>query len=611
MTVSGVDIAVIVVYFAAILLFGSWFGRYTRTTRDFFFGGQRFSWWLIAMSCVATVVGSYSFVKYSEKAYVHGLSSTMSYLNDWPVAAVFVMSWLPLIYYTRITSIPEYLEHRFDRRTRLAGTVILLVYLVGYIGINFYTLAVAMNTIVGWEITGWPVLVTTGVMASICAVYMHAGGQTAVIMTDLLQGFLLLIAGFLLFVLGLNHVGGIEGLLASLTPKQRLPFADFNKPPGFHSVGVFWQDGIANSFAFYCMHQGIIMRFLSAKSVKDGRKAIYTVVLVLMPLAAIAVSNAGWLGRAMVTQGTLPKDVDKNKVFVEVTRVLCGPGAFGLIMAALTAALMSTVDTLIAAVSAVTVNDVWKPYVAPGRDDRYYLKVARNVAIAATIAGVCFVPLFASLRSIYEAHGAFTAAVTPPMVVVLLLGMFWRRFSARAAFLTLIGSSLCILATFKFPEMIKPFAHGVVPDPAKPYIYMRSFFGIVVSLGLAVLFTSFFPARGEARAGFVLSTLGAAKRRFKGGEPNEEKGEKVFGRLEVRAEEGLRLSSSFMKRLKAREGDILYVSDARWYLGGVRSIHIKAGPPHDKGEDLILMGEAQVKIARLDPARAVMVEKII
>ncbi|RME28063.1 MAG: sodium:solute symporter family protein, partial [Deltaproteobacteria bacterium] len=77
---TGLDYFLIIAYFVVMLGFGSLFSRFTKSTKDFFFGGQRFSWWLIAFSCVATTVGSYSFYKYSAKAFSYGLSSTMTYL---------------------------------------------------------------------------------------------------------------------------------------------------------------------------------------------------------------------------------------------------------------------------------------------------------------------------------------------------------------------------------------------------------------------------------------------------------------------------------------------------------------------------------------------------
>ena len=149
---ENIDYVVMLGYFAAVLGFGLYFGRYTSTTKDFFFGGQRFSWWLIAFSCVATVVGSYSFIKYSAAGFRYGISSTQSYLNDWFWMPLWMCIWLPIICYGRILSVPEYFERRFGRQARVVSTVILLIYLVGYIGINFLTLGKAIAALTGWPV---------------------------------------------------------------------------------------------------------------------------------------------------------------------------------------------------------------------------------------------------------------------------------------------------------------------------------------------------------------------------------------------------------------------------------------------------------------------------
>ncbi len=138
------DWIVMVVYFIAIMLFGSYFGRYTKNTSDFFFGGRRFSWWLITMSIVATGVGSHSFVKYSAKGFQHGISSSMTYLNDWFFIAFFMFGWLPIIVYSKVRSIPEYFEKRFSPSARFLATILLLLYMIGYIGIGFLTLGKAV-----------------------------------------------------------------------------------------------------------------------------------------------------------------------------------------------------------------------------------------------------------------------------------------------------------------------------------------------------------------------------------------------------------------------------------------------------------------------------------
>ena len=120
-----IDYIVILVYFLGVVGFGMYFSRYTRSTKDFFFGGQRFAWWLIAFSGIATTVGSYSFVKYSDVGFKYGVSSTQTYLNDWFWMPILMLVWLPIIYYQRVVSVPEYFERRFGRASRVAATVLL------------------------------------------------------------------------------------------------------------------------------------------------------------------------------------------------------------------------------------------------------------------------------------------------------------------------------------------------------------------------------------------------------------------------------------------------------------------------------------------------------
>ncbi len=169
-------------------------------------------------------------------------------------------------------------------------------------------------------------------------------------------------------------------------------------------------------------------------------------------------------------------------------------------MAALTAALMSTADTLINATAAVAVNDVWRPYVSPGRSDGYYLKVARWASIATAVCGILLVPIFMGFENIFDAHGTFTAAITPPLVVALILGILWRRYTTAGALATLVLGTLAILFSMRYPSLIDPFSHGIDPagEGAKAYKYIRACFGVVVCVGLGVVVSMFTQKRSAA-----------------------------------------------------------------------------------------------------------------
>jgi SSS family solute:Na+ symporter len=376
-------------------------------------------------------------------------------------------------------------------------------------------------------------------------------------------------------------------------------------------VGIFWQDGIANTFALYMMNQGFILRFLSLKSVKEIKKTYLSLILVLMPLAAIAVSNAGWVGRAMVSAGLLPASVNAEQVFVQVAGKVAQPGMFGFIMAALSAALMSTIDTLINAVSAVAVNDVYKPYFCPDASDRHYLRVARIISLSSAFLGILLVPLFASFRSIYLAHGSFTASITPPMIVAIVLAAYWKRFTPKAAFWTLVGGSALVGLSIFWPVIITPFSHGV--DGAGGFKYMRALYGLIGSLAIAVTISFLTKSKKDpAKEGLVVGSLDRAKRHYKGAPANEKEGRSCTGKLEVdNAVDELSVSKTMVDRMAAETGDIVYISDARRWLGGLRSVHAKISLIHDGEENTILISPDLIKQGNFLIHKKHRIEKII
>ena len=596
---TGIDRVVILIYFLLVMGFGAYFGKYSKTTSDYFFGGRRFSWWLITISIVATGIGSHSFVKYSTKAYQYGFSSTMTYMNDWFFMPLFMFGWLPIIYYTKVRSIPEYFEKRFNKTARYLATTMTLLYMIGYIAIQLLTLATAL-----YRIYNIPLMATVIIIAIATSIYMHFGGQTSVIFTDLFQGLILLFAGLLLFFLGIQYLGaghfsyGLNSFWSFLTPEQKLPLAHFNHPPNFNFVGIFWQDGIAGSIGFLFLNQGLIMRFMAAKNVNEGRKAAAFNVLLVLPISAIVVSNAGWIGRAIANgmPGILPMDLQPNDVFVAVTNIVASPGVFGFIIAALCAALMSTADTLVNASSAIVVNDIYGPLSKKEQTDKKQLEVARYASIGIKVIAIILVPFFNSFDSIYEAHGWFHSTFTPPLVVAVFLGIFWKRFTTPAVIATFtVGAFLMILGQFNH-ELIAPFSHGIELRPGRGYSYIGALYNIFVcaSVGVIVSFLTAPPTKEKVN-GLTVYDVANLKANFKGGKINENEGEIVIVDWEISDsnENVIKFSKNDMERMKAEVGDLVYLCDNRKWLGGLKSIHSVYGNPHDADGVVIITNEQQ------------------
>jgi solute:Na+ symporter, SSS family len=585
---STITYVVLVGYFVVVLGFGAVFSKFTKSTKDFFFAGQRFAWWVIAFSLVATTVGSYSFIKYSQVAYEHGVSSSMSYLNDWFWMPLFFFVWLPVIYFSRVSSVPEFFERRFGRGVRNLVTAVMLIYLLGYIGVNLVTMGQALHAMLGWKVT-----TAAWIVAIVCAVYVTAGGQTSVIMTDLLQGVILLFAGLALLFVGVDALGGFGPFWDAIPVELRAPLRPYNDPPEFNFVGVFWQDGVSQTMFLYFINQGMIMRFLAARSERDGRKAMAVSVLALMFVSMIAVSSGGWIGRALVETGMIPAPDDPKNIFVIVADYLFHPAVFGFLMAAVVAALMSTADTLINATSAVVVNDIWKPYIKPDADDRHYLRVARVVTVGAALVGMALVPLFDSFESIYHAHGAFTASITPPMAVATIFAICWRRFSSRAAFATLGLGIVAMVVSIIWPAVIAPFSFGVeqAGEGFKAWSFQRACYGFVVTFAIGMV-AGLVSRKADPKRieGLVWGTVDEARRRYKGRAPKHDVGpfikmeidaveERLLPPPEAVGAEGflggtrqpVRLHPDDLKRMGAEAGDLLLLVHPGLIKGGFLS----------------------------------------
>ena len=686
---TSTDWIVMVIYFLAIMSFGTYFGRYTKDTSDFFFGGRRFSWWLITMSIVATGVGSHSFVKYSAKGFEHGFSSSMTYLNDWFFVPFFMFGWLPIIVYSKVRSIPEYFEKRFNPSARFLATILLLLYMIGYIGIGFLTLGKAVIPMLpeSFQIFGSIVDITLMraiiVIAIITGIYITFGGQTAVIFTDLLQGFILLFAGFLLFILGITYVGGGQEFWDLLPLTWKLPLADFNEPSSFNFVGIFWQDAVAGSVGFLFMNQGLLMRFMACKSVNEGRKAATINILFVLPLSAIVVGNAGWLGKAMsvMDPGIVSPNTSPDEIFVVVASIVTSPGIFGFIMAALTAALMSTVDTLINATAAIFVNDVYRPimkylkkkYDNNKQKDKQELFAARITSIAITAAGVLSVLAFIQFPTVYEAHGYFHSTLTPPLVVAIFMGVFWKRFTPAGVITTFLGGVLLMILGARFPEVfISPFDHGIEMNPDRPYSYIRAFYNLIVCVGVGVFVTVttviqkniastiksnknsksimwvlsvftgvvyllailgfsslqfIFPVfiivlvpiivtyysdydEESSTKGLTVYSINEAKLAFKGSKVNEKLGETVEVNFFVsdHEQDEVMFSKNDLLKLGAEVGDLVYLSDKRKWLGGLKSIHSKIGKPHNE-DGKVYLSEDLIDHGLFDKGKMLIAEK--
>jgi len=617
-------IVIIVSYFMMVAFFGAYFSKFSSNIHDFFFSGQRFAWWLPFVSMMATGIGAYSYLKYSEQGFNTGMSSAMVYMNEWFIIPLFFFAWLPLMYWTKTRSIPQYFERRFNAVTRYVTVVIMLAYIFYYIGYNLFTIGLAFQGIFGFS-----PLWTLPLITVILGFYVSLGGQTAVIFTDLVQGILLYVAGFLAFGYGLFVLGGFSDFFAYLPLEHRLPFADFRENHYFNSVGIFWGDALAGSIAFLFLNQGFLMRFLSVRSVNEARLAGMANIMITLPLSALVVGSVGWIGKSILTKqealngalvsSDLLQIENSYHTFVKVVGyvVQSNPIVLGIILSALLAALMSTIDTLINAAAAIFIYDIYRPLVRPHSSDRHYLRAAKFSTLGIAILGLLLASwFFFQQGTLMSIHYKGIMVIIPSIVTTLLLGVLWNRFNSVAACSALIVGVSFTFMTLKFPEWIYPlrvFFYGA--ETGDPFLF-RALFGMLVSglTGIMVcLFTK--PANPEKIKGYTLDTIDSAIFSFKGGRPNFKKGKKAH-RLKIKIDESLKegeivLSEDNIKKLKAKPQDIIYLGDQRWHLGGLRSSRFRLAQKITKENELVLMSRKSLEKTYLLEDRLTFAKKLI
>ncbi len=604
---------VLVIYFVGITFLGLYFSRFSSNITDFFFSGRRFAWWLPTMSMVATGIGSYSYLKYSEQGFNTGMNSTHVYFNDWFLFPVFLFGWLPILYFNRIKSIPEYFEKRFNSVARYLCVLIILSYIFYYIGYNLFTIGVAIE-----GIFGIPAMVSLPVIAVLLSVYVTLGGQTAVIFTDLFQGMILYLVGFLVIGCGIYALGGLGEFWSYLPVENRLPLASFNSNPRYNTTGIFWGDALAGGIAFLYMNQGFLMRFMTIRNPTHARMAALANLMITLPLSALVIGGLGWVAKSILSKqaalggalsggySLLTIENSYHTFLLTAYHVIQeNPWIMGFIFAALMAALMSTVDSLINAAAAIGIYDIYKPLVRPKAPEKHYLTMARLFSLASMVMGLLLVVWFYQQKgTLMSIHYKGIMLIIPPVVTTVFLGILWKNFHAFSACVSMLIGIVVTFSTMIYPQPVYALREFLLGPSEGDLIFFRAPFGIFITGLVGVIVQNVFPhsrvssleklskrsfifrfikvlAQGASKNvdSLTVDTLKKAMFNFKGGEPSLKRGKSIRN-LDVTLSSNLKefeigLSQKVCDQLCVKIGDLIYLADQRWYLGGIRSGHFR------------------------------------
>jgi SSS family solute:Na+ symporter len=425
---TAIDFGVIGAYFVLVLYIGLRAARRTRTGEDLFLAGRRLGWVPVGFSLFASNISSTTLVGLSGAAYIWGIAVSN---YEWMAAFVlvfFAIFFIPCYLNGRISTVPEFLERRFDRRARLYFSALTL-----FSNIVVDTAGTLFAGAMVFTLFFPQVDLTTAclLLALVAGAYTAAGGLAAVVYTDVLQAVVLLIGAALVSYLSFAELDFSWSRVVAATPPEKLslllPLDDPNLPWLGTLVGV-----PILGFYFWCTNQFIVQRVLGARSIAHARWGALFAGFLKLPVLYLMVFPG------VMAAVFLPGLEKGDMVFPTLVSTLLPAGLAGLVIAGLLAAIMSSIDSTLNSASALLTMDFLRPG-DRGWSDRRTAWVGRCCILGFMALAVMLAPLIENFPGLFHYLQSALAYLVPPVVVVFIVGMFWRGARPASAILTLVG----------------------------------------------------------------------------------------------------------------------------------------------------------------------------
>lgn len=439
---TGLDWFIIAAYFLLLVGIVWWSSRHQDTTTDYFLAGRNLSWFVVGCSLLASNIGSEHIVGLAGNGATSGMAMAHWELHAW---IMLMLGWVfvPFYYRSGVFTMPEFLERRFDSRSRWTLSVVSLVaYVFTKVSVTVYAGAVVFMTLLpdtfgSPENAFWVGALTTVVLTGI---YTVLGGLRAVAYTEVAQTGLLLFGSAMITIFGLQQLGGWGELKAILgTDPARVALWRPLSDPDFPWLGIMIASPVVGIW-YWCTDQYIVQRTLAARSLKDARRgAIFGGFLKVLPVFIFLVP--GMIGYALHVKGVIaiPAKVDGSvngdMVFPTMVASLLPAGLRGIVVAGLLSALMSSLASLFNSCATLFTVDIYRK-LRPDRSEAELVRVGRIATGFVVVLGIIWIPVMklVSGGGLYQYLQSVQGYLAPPITATFLLGLFSRRINARGAF---------------------------------------------------------------------------------------------------------------------------------------------------------------------------------
>ncbi len=456
MTLSAIDFGVLIVYAVALMAIAWTVSRekpgHEKNTQDYFLAGKALPWWAIGASLIAANISAEQVIGMSGSGYAIGLAIA-SY--EWMAAITLIIVgafFLPIFLKKQIYTMPQFLDLRFGGTVR---SVMAVFWLALYTVVNL-TAVLWLGALTIQTMTGAPLMLGLVGLAAFAAAYSLYGGLKAVALTDVIQVVMLMAGGLLISYITLDAVSGGAGPIAGFQAlMERAPekfdmilergHEHHSALPGLSVLlGGMW---IMN-LSYWGFNQYIIQRALGAKSLREAQAGIAFAAFLKLVIPVLVVFPG-------IAASILAPDLERSDQAYPTMMSLAPEGARGLIFAALVAAIVSSLGSMMNSIATIFTMDLYKP-ARPDSSEHSLVWVGRGAAFTAlVIAVLAAYPLLGQTDQAFQYIQEFTGFFTPAVVVIFALGMFWKRTTAGGALSAIFGSVLLSYAfKFDWPSMV-------------------------------------------------------------------------------------------------------------------------------------------------------------
>lgn len=471
-----IDYLIFAAYAVLIIAVGLYVSRtkkgQEKTAEDYFLAGKTLPWWAIGASLIAANISAEQFIGMSGSGFAVGLAIA-SY--EWMAAITLIIVgkyFLPIFIKQGLYTIPEFIEKRFNTSLK---TILAVFWISLFLFVNLtsvlYLGAQALDTILGRG-NGDAIIPFMIGLALFAAAYSLWGGLSAVAWTDVIQVVLLVTGGLITTVIALVHISpdgtilhGFSYIFDQAPEKFHMILKNtnpqFKNLPGIGVlIGGMW---VANLY-YWGFNQYIIQRALAAKSLKEAQrgvafagflKLIIPVLVVIPGIIAFVMFQQNMDGAHHIF-AQADGGVAYDKAYPWLIAKFIPVGLKGLVVAALSAAIVSSLASMLNSTSTIFTMDIYKPYINKNATNKQLVRVGRLTVLVALIIATSVANTLGSIPQMFQYIQEYTGLVSPGILAVFLMGLFWKKTSVKGAIVGVL-SSIPVALALKFLPIDMPF----------------------------------------------------------------------------------------------------------------------------------------------------------